>query len=638
MLRWLALLITAAAFAQTTITISPDGPIRSLTEARDAARAKRRSGTTGTITIVIKSGTYFLAETLVLTPEDSDTVWAAAPGEFPIISGGRLISGWTHVSGPVWKAPAPGAQFRQLFVSGRRATRARTPNFGFFRIDGASPQDKPVKLHFRGSDIKPQWAESRDVEVVAYLAWADFRLPIVSVDAEALVATLAGDPRPSNKEADARYFIENAADAFDAAGEWFLDKKAGVVYYRPMQGENMEQESVIAPALAQLVRLEGKPESGQFVRNVVFRGLKLAHADWSMGPNGYADTQAAMPAPSAIELTGAVDCRIEKCTIAHSGGYGVSFGRGSKRNQLLASELFDLGGGGIKVGEPVQRPKEAQQNFENIIADNHIHDLGLVYAPAVGIWVLQSGRNQIVHNHVHDLFYTAISVGWTWGYGENQSKGNLIAYNHLHSIGKDMLSDMGGIYTLGIQPGTVIRNNLIHDISSFTYGGWGIYPDEGSTEMVIENNIVYGCKSAGFHQHYGRDNQVRNNIFAFNRENQLMRTRAEPHSSFTFERNIVYFNQGRLLGSNWTGDKFTMRNNVYFDIRGAGDVRFAGKTFADWRASGHDEGSIIADPLFRNPANFDFRVRDDSPALKLGFKQIDMTTVGPRTPSGAASH
>ena len=146
-------------------------------------------------------------------------------------------------------------------------------------------------------------------------------------------------------------------------------------------------------------------------------------------------------------------------------------------------------------------------------------------------------------------------MGWTWGYGPNQSKGNVIEYNHIHDIGKEMLSDMGGIYTLGIQPGTRIRNNLIHDISSFTYGGWGIYPDEGSSEMLIENNIVYDCKSAGFHQHYGRENVIRNNIWAFNRENQLMRTRAEPHISFTFERNIVYFDQGRLLGSNWSGDQ-----------------------------------------------------------------------------------
>ena len=268
---------------------------------------------------------------------------------------------------------------------------------------------------------------------------------------------------------------------------------------------------------------------------------------------GYADTQAAVPAPAAIEGWARPDCTIERCTIAHSGRI-----RRLVRARLQAqpgaapANCTTWAAAASSSASRSQFPDDAEQNYENVVADNHIHDLGLVYAPAVGVWVLQSGRNQIVHNHIHDLYYTAISVGWTWGYGENQSKGNVIEYNHLHDIGKEMLSDMGGIYTLGVQPGTRIRNNLIHDIASFTYGGWGIYPDEGSTEMLIENNIVYHCKSAGFHQHYGRENIVRNNILAFNRENQLMRTRAEPHLSFTFERNIVYFDQGRLLGSNWT--------------------------------------------------------------------------------------
>jgi parallel beta-helix repeat protein len=626
------LLVLAVSAAAQTIVVSPEGPIRTLVEARDAARAQRRGGATGPITIQIRDGVYFLHETLVLTPEDSDTTWEAAPGARPAISGGRVISGWKKGAGPVWTASAPGPYFRQLFISGRRAQRARTPNFGFYRLDGASPADKPVKLHYRGNDIRPEWAGS-EAEVVALLAWADFRMPVVSVDASARVAVLTLDPRPSNKETDARYYIENAPDALDAPGEWYFDRRAGTVSYWPMAGENMEAEQVIAPALVQLVRLEGKPEQQQYVRGVTFRGLKFEHADWTMDEKGYADTQAAMPAAAAIQATGAQECRFEKCTVAHSGGYAIHFGRGSSRNQVQACELYDLGGGGVKLGEPQQFANPSEQNQDNLVADNHIHDLGLVYAPAVGVWVLQSGRNQIVHNHIHDLFYTAISVGWTWGYGPNQSKGNLIEYNHLHDIGKEMLSDMGGIYTLGVQPGTRIRNNLIHGIASFTYGGWGIYPDEGSSEMLIENNIVYDCKSAGFHQHYGRENTVRNNIWAFNRENQLMRTRAEPHLSFTFERNIVYFNQGRLLGSNWTGGQFAMKGNLYFDTRGSG-IRFAGKSFEEWRAGGQDAGSAIADPLFVNAGNFDFRLRPESPALKMGFQQIDMSTVGPRVPAG----
>ena len=634
----IGLLLTLATVTVSAqrIVVSPQGPIKTLVEARDAARLQRHSGKAGPITIMVRAGTYYLPETLVLGPEDSDTIWEAPHGEHPIISGGRVISGWTKGVGSTWKANVPGPYFHQLFVGGRRATRARTPNNGFFRIDGASSQNKPFQLRYRGNDIKKEWAAHGDVEVVAYLAWSDLRMPIVDVDEAAHLATLGSNPALSNREVDARYFIENAPDALDAPGEWYLDKTSREVSYIPLEGENMEQTLVIAPTLERLVSVQGRPESGAFVRNVVFRGLTFSDAEWTMDAKGYADSQAATPAPAAIDVVGAVDFTIERCAIAHSGGYALLLGRGSKHNRVLANELFDLGAGGVKVGEPVLRSNDAEQNYENVIADNEIHDLGLVYAPAVGIWVLQSGRNQILHNHVHDLFYTAISVGWTWGYGANQSKGNIIAFNHLHGIGKDMLSDMGGIYTLGEQPGTIIQNNLIHDISSFTYGGWGIYPDEGSSDIVIKDNIVYGCKSAGFHQHYGRDNIVRNNIFAFNRQYQLMRTRAEPHNSFTMEDNIVYFDQGNLLGTNWTGGKFTMRSNLYYDTRGP-DIRFAGKSFSEWKSSGQDQGSVIADPLFVNAGNFNFRLRSKSPALSRGFRQIDMTAVGPRVQAGADS-
>jgi parallel beta-helix repeat protein len=192
---------------------------------------------------------------------------------------------------------------------------------------------------------------------------------------------------------------------------------------------------------------------------------------------------------------------------------------------------------------------------------------------------------------------------------------------------------MGAIYTLGVQPGTVIGHNLIHHVQSFTYGGWGIYPDEGSSNMLIEDNVVYACKSAGFHQHYGRENIVRNNIFAFNRESQLMRSRTEPHVSFTFENNIVYFDDGRLLLANWKDDGFRMDRNVYWDTRGL-TPRFSNWSWEEWRARGKDLNSVIADPLFVNAANGDFRLRADSPALKLGFRPIDLSSVGPRVAPG----
>jgi parallel beta-helix repeat protein len=623
--------LALAAATPNTLFVSPQGraeatgsniddPLPSITAARDAIRNARRQGNAAPFRVLFRGGTYRLAETVVFTAEDKGAIYQAYPAERPILSGGRPITGWKKGAGNIWTAPADW-HFRQLFVNGRRAQRARTPTNGFYRIDGPSSQDKPFLLKYRGDDVRPEWA-GKDVEVVALLAWAEIRMPIVSVDTAARVARLTGDPRPSNKERDARYWIENAPGGLDAAGEWQLDRAAGAVSYWPVSGEDMTREEVVAPALVQLVRLDG-------ARDLTFRGLDFRHADWTMGPQGYADTQAATAAPVAFEAVHSEGIVVEDCVFTQLGGYALWFGRGSKRARILGNHIFDVGAGGVKLGEPAQRPDEKDQNYENIVTDNEIHDLGSVYPAAVGILVQQSGRNVIAHNHIHDLYYTAISVGWTWGYGANQSKANAIEFNHLHHIGKDMLSDMGAIYTLGVQPGTTIRNNLIHDVSSFTYGGWGIYPDEGSSEMVIENNVVYRTKSAGFHQHYGRGNTVRNNIFAFGREFQVMRTRAEPHLSFTFEGNIVYFDQGRLLGSNWTGENFRLNRNIYWDAREQ-EIRPAGKSWQEWQKAGQDADSIIADPLFVNAPGYDFTLRPESPALKMGFQPIDLRNVGPR--------
>jgi hypothetical protein len=251
----------------------------------------------------------------------------------------------------------------------------------------------------------------------------------------------------------------------------------------------------------------------------------------------------------------------------------------------------------------------------------------------VGVFILQSGTNLVAHNEIDHLYYTAISVGWTWGYQETPCRENIIEFNHLHEIGQGMLSDMGGVYTLGIQRGTVIRNNLIHDVESFTYGGWGLYTDEGSTGILMEDNVVYHCKSAGFHQHYGQENIVRNNIFAFNREYQLMRTRAEEHTSFFFTNNVVLFDSGELLGGNWQGDRYILDRNVYWDARPGVKpqaMRFSGTTLESWQSRGHDLHSLIADPLFVAPAKLDFRLNTSSPALTLGFKPILSTESGVR--------
>ncbi len=632
---WLLLLAVSAMAPARTLVVSPQGPLKTLAEARDAIRVLRQQGADEAFLVQVRGGTYRLNEPFVLAPEDSGApgklvVYEAYPGEHPLISGGRPLQGTLAAKGHLWTAKvAQGSNFHQLFVGGVRARRARTPNNGFFRAEGPSSQDKPYRLKFRGADVKPEWAERGDVEAVVLLSWAELRMPIVSVDKQAGVAVLGGNPQPSNQERDARYYIENAPDALDETGEWYLDRKNGTVSYRASSNENMLAEEVVAPVLAQLVRLEGQPERGRYVRHVVFRGLEFSHTDWTMGPQGVAEPQASVGLSAAFEAVGAEECVIERCVFSRLGSYAIEFGRGSRRNRIVGNEIRDIGAGGIKIGETRMREDQRERNFEHTVTDNHLHDLGVVFPSAVGILVGQSSRNTISHNHIHDLYYTAISVGWTWGYAPNQCNGNIVEYNHLHHVGREMLSDMGAIYTLGVQPGTRIRYNLIHDVRAFTYGGWGIYPDEGSSEMLIENNVVYRNKSAGFHQHYGRENMVRNNIFAFNDEVQLMRSRLEPHLSFTFENNIVIFDSGRLLGARWNDGKFVMKNNVYWDRR-AGAIRFGTESWDEWRARGMDAGSVIANPLFVDAVNYDFRLRPESPALKLGFRPIDLSGVGPR--------
>jgi hypothetical protein len=625
-----------------------DGPLATIDAALRVARAAR-AGASDAVTILVRQGIHELAKPIVLTPEDSGASAAApltianCPKEAPILSGGRRIAGWRRVSGQreIWQADVPEVRaekwyFGSLFVNGRRATRARTPNEGsFFRMQGERFIDQPVHFRFKPGDIKPAWTNEPDAELVAFEKWTDFRQHIRMVNIESNIVQLSSNAAPHTREAGARYFVENTAGGLDAPGEWYLDRKTGIVRYWPLPGEEMAKAEVIAPRLQELVSLKGDFGAKRSVQHVVVRGLTFSYTDWSMPKDGYTDSQAAVRVRGDLFAEGAAECVIEDCTFSHLGGYAIDLGRGCQRNRIVGNEVFDIGAGGVRLGEPGDKRADAfTANHSHTVTDNHLHALGRIYAPAVGVFILQSGTNRVAHNHIHDLYYTAVSVGWNWGYQETPCRENVIEFNHMHDIGQSMLSDMGAVYTLGIQRGTVVRNNLIHDVNSFTYGGWGLYPDEGSTDIVWENNVVYRTKSAGFHQHYGRENIVRNNVFAFGKEYQLMRTREEEHVSFIFTNNIVYFDSGHLLGSNWKNERYVIENNLYFDARiGAvsQEIKFADVNLEKWRARGHDTNSVRADPLFVAPDKFDFTLKSDSPALKMGFKPIDVTGVGLRS-------
>lgn len=625
-----------------------DGPFATVQRAQEAVRALRKRGDTQAVTVRLRGGTYALQSPLILTPEDSGasetatTTYAAMPGEKPILSGGMRITGWKRDAQGRWQTTLPEVQkgawyFSQLFAGEQRRFRPRLPKQGYAFVAGAMAPSGKAKgkgfdqFRFAPGAFHADWHAVGDIETLCFQIWDMARFRVAEIDEPNRTVRFNGDTHGTEAyfalSKGKRYLIENVREALSEPGEWYLDRQSGVLTYIPRPGETPERTILTAPRLEHLVELRGDVAKRAWVQHLRFEGLTFAHTNWNCPVEGNANGQAEVNLGAAIEAVGARDCRWEHCAVAHVGEYGVQLGEGCRDDVLLACDLYDLGAGGVKIGTQGIPPDREGLAGHNRVYDCRIAQGGRLHPAGVGVWIGHSPDNEITHNTISDLYYSGMSVGWSWGYGPSEAHGNHLDDNRISQIGQGVLSDMGGIYTLGLSPGTTERGNVIHDVESFDYGGWGIYPDEGSTEILIENNLVYRTKTGGFHQHYGKDNIVRNNIFAFSREGQIIRTRAEDHRSFTFEHNIVYFKEGTLLGSNWSGTGFALDHNLYWNAAG-GPIDFAGQTLAQWQAKGQDQHSLVADPGFVNPEQGDFRLKPDSPAFALGFHAFDMSRAG----------
>ncbi len=641
-----------------------DGPFATLRRALEVVRElKRNQGGVlkQPVTVHLRGGTYFLNEPIFITPEHSGTekcpvTIAAYRNEKPIISGGRRIEGWhrTTLNGKaVWVATISEVKdgqwfFRQIWVNGKRAVRARHPNKGYLQVAevlDVTPQtpwhEGQRRFRFRNGDLKA-WSTVTDAEIVVMNRWVESRLPVTGVDEQGRIFNF-GKRSVFKLDVGDPYYIEHALELLDEPGEWYLDRRTGTLHYLPRPGEDMTKATVVAPVLEQLVRMVGEPKAGRWIEHIVWRNITFAHAEWYFpadfkpnwpSPEVGGFSQAAVGVPGAIYGEGVRHCVFENCTIIHVGTYGLELARGCHHNKIGGCTITDLGAGGVKIGETAICGNKDEQTHTNEISDCIIRDGGKMFHSAVGIWVGQSYNNWLAHNEIADFYYTGISIGWTWGYGESLAGGNLVEFNHVHHIGKrsdgdgPILSDMGAIYTLGIQNGTVIRNNWFHHISGLGYGGWGIYFDEGSTGIVAENNLVHDTTHGGFHQHYGRENIVRNNIFAYGRDCQIQASRPEPHLRFRFEGNIVIGKSEQWLAGG-IDFNFEFDRNLYWR-EGGGPIKFGNLTWDEWRAKEMDKNSLLADPQFVNAPKRNFQIKPNSPAFSLGFKPFDLTGVGPR--------
>ena len=638
-----------------------DGPLASLVGARDAIRHARVAAgkTLGPVTVRVRGGVYRLEAPLVLEPVDSGTaeapvVFEAYLNERPVLSGGRVIGGFRQ-NGPLWEAVIPEVEqgrwyFRQLFVNGQRRGRARSPNVGYHRIAELLPgppdaQGKAIardKFAFSPGDLKP-WARLGDVNLVLMHSWETSIHPLKSVDTTSNVVEFAAPLKEwwclGYWEKAQRYYVENAVELLDQPGEWYLNRETGTLSYWPMPGEKLGETEVVVPLLAELVRFAGNADEGRSVEYVTLRGLALHHADWQLSPQGNSSTQAAVEVPAAVMADGARHCTLQGCEVAHVGTYGVWFRRGCKDCCIQRNRLFDLGAGGIRVGEANMAQTDAAESSRILVDNNHIFDGGRVYPAGVGVWVAQSSANRISHNDIHDLLYSGISIGWNWNDAENRTHHNVIELNHVHHLVHGVLSDAGLIYCLGVSPGSVIRNNVFHDIWPYANPpfGWGIYLDATCGNYLVENNLVFNTQSGGLmFNNGGHEHVIRNNVFATSATHALW-----PYSEkrpSTFRRNVVYLTQGELLiphGERSLKERLAASEplgdwdeNLYWHTGGADRLHFCGRSFADWQSLGLDRRSLVADPQFTNAQERDFRLKPESPALKLGFQPLDLGGVG----------
>lgn len=662
---------------------APDTALDSIASALHIIRELRQNGYRQPISIKIVD-TEYIANAPVIIDESICDVTIEPYTETKISGGMRIENFKTDtfnaipcLSAQIDDVKAGKLWFTDLYVNGKAAAFTRYPATDFLYAKAVENNSTKLNAHSK-------WfiAETEDLAVIKNFRnfsdcfisynhyWIDEHTPIESYDIETgkIVFSYASrfSIEPIHEAAKLRYVLENVAEAFKNPGEWYLDRPTGKVYYIPREGENADNIVAYAPITPKLFILEGtkdKKISGITLRNFDLNCTKGDYRSqyididrekdiYAFDENfeGYAsDIQSVCWGHGSIEMNYAHSCTIHNCRLVNMGVHAINIGRGCDNIYITDNEIREIGAGGVKIdGGELEEPEYTYTHGVHV-RNNLITHCGNRYFAACGILIKQAYECEISHNEVSRLYYTGISCGWTWCYKPSVNRDNIIEKNHIHHLGQGKLSDMGGIYILSEQPGTIIRGNLIHDVESKHYGGWGLYTDEGSSYITLENNICYNLTNNGYHQHYGRHNTVRNNIFAFSGKSPAAITRGEEHTGLLFENNIFVSDNAPIFSIGFTKDRegnnhyellgkhFVSARNLFYDKSGnIPAFLYLGNgenntTYTMTQARNeieYDTDSLVADPMFVDLNNFNFSLKPDSPAFKLGFKPIDISDVG----------
>ncbi len=536
-----AVMAATPAFA-TDITVKP-GPY-AIEKALQQVREDRRLNGAEDVCIRLQAGTYRLNQTITVRPEDSG-IRIVADGN-AVVSGGVKITGWKK-QGRMYVADVPEfngrpLEFRQLWVNGRKADRARdVADFEkMYRIRNIDKKNEI--LYVPAAAVKKILGE-RHAEMVIHEMWcvANLRIKGIKVQGDSAAVTFHQpeshihfmhpwpSPMVTKDGHNSAFYLTNAKSLLDTPGEWYLDAKEQKVYYIPRKGEDMAKADVEAPAVETLMKIEGTPDTP--VKGITIEGVTFSYATW-MRPSisGHAPLQAGMfmteaykvrpkiirpngdhkldnqgwvgrPA-AAVSVRCAEDINFKGCAIEHCASTGIDFFEYTKGGSISRSTIRDVGGNGILAGSFGPEAHEAHLPYNptdsriictgltienNLITDVTNEDWGCV---GIGAGYVRGIR--ILHNEISEVSYSGISMGWGWNQqpcamADNRVKGNLI-----HHYAKHMY-DTAGIYTLGAQPHSFVEENVVRDIYSPGYAHdpnhwFYLYTDEGSSCIMVRNN------------------------------------------------------------------------------------------------------------------------------------------------------
>lgn len=648
------------------------GALRTIGRAIQKVSVLRQTGENSPVTVWLAPGKYFIDDTITIPKNCDNITFRPLGGKVEIIGAMRLqdvmrdeLYGVECLSAKV----PDGAMPEDLFVNGKRAEITRYPENGY--LPAVETGSKTGAL-YDGTDWMIADRDLSELDglcdatVVFRHFWIEERLKIESFDAALKKAvfdrhttftalTLNKDEKSeslgmngenaesADNDANSRmdYIIEGLPQMLKKPNQWVYKKDTDKIYYIP-NDIDAENELYI-PTVTKLFDIYGNNISFE---NIDFKytsshyecSVEMYPSEDENAKKPANDYQAFFAADAVINFIGASNCRIESCGFLDYGLYGIDIDNRCRNIDVEKCRFENSGGGGIKI-----RHRANKTDFDiaaNIsISDCLIKNIGIVHTSACGILITLAENCRISHNEICYTGYSGISVGWEWGYKNGRTKNIIIEKNHIHHISQGQLSDLGGIYLLGIQKGTVVRGNLIHDVVHKTYGASGIYADEGTSLVTFENNICYNVGYAGFQLNFGYDNIVRNNIFesgslgAFWVWKQDMATAVYLKHNILIAKDKDYIFGGSkvdVLSANVERDF-----NLYYDCTKPEPIIYRHfkdeKSFDDLkREQGSDKNSMVGNPRFKDYKNKSFSLTEDSPAKEIGFFDIDMSDVGIR--------